>query len=224
MFHILCLSPKLFPLYGTLLHSLGCQLKHWNQQTFIGTIVKAGYNVVIMDNRDIGFSTYLHEEKTENMIIRRLKSIINSTSSTLCSLASFAAAAYRIFSSYRAVTAVAGGATAAATATTSTSIVDIFSKALIVCGFLCYLAKHFNLWPQFRSAPPVYHLSAMADDVVGLLDHLNVRKAHIVGMSMGGMISQLVAINYPHRISTLTSIMSSTGMFASEEYSRSNVL
>jgi pimeloyl-ACP methyl ester carboxylesterase len=58
-----------------------------------------------------------------------------------------------------------------------------------------------------------YTLEDMADDTVGLMDALGIEKAHIVGMSMGGMISQLVACLYPERILSLTSIMSTTGAF-----------
>jgi pimeloyl-ACP methyl ester carboxylesterase len=56
-----------------------------------------------------------------------------------------------------------------------------------------------------------YTLHDMADDVVGLLDELSVRSAHVVGASMGGMIAQLVAIRYAERTPSLTSMMSSTG-------------
>ena len=58
---------------------------------------------------------------------------------------------------------------------------------------------------------PAYRLSDMARDTVGLLDHLEIPQAHIVGASMGGMIAQSVAIEHPQRVSTLTSIMSTTG-------------
>ena len=58
-----------------------------------------------------------------------------------------------------------------------------------------------------------YSLNDMAADTVGLLDALNIESAHIVGMSMGGMISQLVAGLYPTRALSLTSIMSKTGAF-----------
>jgi pimeloyl-ACP methyl ester carboxylesterase len=51
----------------------------------------------------------------------------------------------------------------------------------------------------------------MAADTVGVLDALNIQQAHIVGMSMGGMISQLVTGLYPERILSLTSIMSTSG-------------
>lgn len=56
-----------------------------------------------------------------------------------------------------------------------------------------------------------YSLDDMAADAVGLLDALEIERAHIVGASMGGMIAQLVAANHPERALSLTSIMSSTG-------------
>jgi pimeloyl-ACP methyl ester carboxylesterase len=56
-----------------------------------------------------------------------------------------------------------------------------------------------------------YTLADMADDGIGLLDALGIARAHIVGASMGGMIAQLMAINHPERLLSLTSIMSTTG-------------
>lgn len=56
-----------------------------------------------------------------------------------------------------------------------------------------------------------YTLSDMADDAVGLLDHLGVEAAHLVGASMGGMIVQTMAIEHPDRVASMTSIMSTTG-------------
>jgi pimeloyl-ACP methyl ester carboxylesterase len=58
---------------------------------------------------------------------------------------------------------------------------------------------------------PAYSLGDLADDAVGLLDGLGIRGAHIVGASMGGFIAQLVAINHPKRVLSLTSIMSGPG-------------
>ena len=55
-----------------------------------------------------------------------------------------------------------------------------------------------------------YTLHDMAKDTVGLLDALKLRKVHLVGASMGGMIAQIVAASYPERVLSLTSIMSST--------------
>lgn len=56
-----------------------------------------------------------------------------------------------------------------------------------------------------------YRLHDMADDTAGLLDGLSIESAHVVGISMGGMISQLLAIYHPAKVKTLTSIMSTTG-------------
>jgi pimeloyl-ACP methyl ester carboxylesterase len=58
---------------------------------------------------------------------------------------------------------------------------------------------------------PPYSIEDMADDAVGLLDALGIEKAHICGMSMGGMIAQTIAINYPKRVLSLISIYSKTG-------------
>jgi pimeloyl-ACP methyl ester carboxylesterase len=56
-----------------------------------------------------------------------------------------------------------------------------------------------------------YLLADLAADAIGLLDALGVQRAHIVGASMGGMIAQQVTIDYPDRVRSLCSIMSTTG-------------
>ncbi|WP_407159628.1 alpha/beta fold hydrolase [Bradyrhizobium sp. STM 3557] len=56
-----------------------------------------------------------------------------------------------------------------------------------------------------------YRLIDMAKDTVGLMDALGIQSAHLVGASMGGMIAQEVALSFPHRVRSLTSIMSTTG-------------
>jgi pimeloyl-ACP methyl ester carboxylesterase len=56
-----------------------------------------------------------------------------------------------------------------------------------------------------------YTLDDMASDALGLLDALSIRRAHIVGRSMGGMIAQILASEHPSRVLSLTSIMSATG-------------
>ncbi|MFX1285914.1 MAG: alpha/beta fold hydrolase [Promethearchaeota archaeon] len=64
---------------------------------------------------------------------------------------------------------------------------------------------------QGEAVEAPYTLLDMSADAIGLLDALGVDTAHIVGASMGGMIVQTIAIHYPKRVRTMTSIMSSTG-------------
>ena len=62
-----------------------------------------------------------------------------------------------------------------------------------------------------KPIPAVYTLKDMAADTVGLLDALGIARAHIVGLSMGGAIAQEIALGWPDRVKTLTSIMASPG-------------
>ena len=85
------------------------------------------------------------------------------------------------------------------------------------------LSQHFDhlgtpnlLWATLKfkigltvSAP--YGLKDMAADAIGVLDALGIAQAHVVGVSMGGMIAQRVALAAPQRVASLTSIMSSSG-------------
>lgn len=56
-----------------------------------------------------------------------------------------------------------------------------------------------------------YTLEDMASDAAGLLDHLGIEQAHVVGASMGGMIAQTMAARFPQRVLSLVSMMSNTG-------------
>ncbi len=70
------------------------------------------------------------------------------------------------------------------------------------------------LYLQAMAGEPVeapYTLATMAADAVGLLEALGIPAAHVVGASMGGMIVQMMAIEHPERVLSLTSIMSATG-------------
>jgi pimeloyl-ACP methyl ester carboxylesterase len=62
---------------------------------------------------------------------------------------------------------------------------------------------------DMRSA--VYTLETPAADTIGLMDALGLDSAHLVGASMGGMISQTIALDHPERVRSLVSIMSTTG-------------
>jgi pimeloyl-ACP methyl ester carboxylesterase len=58
---------------------------------------------------------------------------------------------------------------------------------------------------------PAYRLEDMADDVVGLMDVLGIDRAHVFGISLGGMVAQHVAFAHPDRMLSLVSVMSSSG-------------
>jgi pimeloyl-ACP methyl ester carboxylesterase len=58
---------------------------------------------------------------------------------------------------------------------------------------------------------PAYTLDDMAADAAAVMDSLGIQKAHVVGASMGGFIAQLLAIEYPEKVLSLTSIMSGPG-------------
>jgi pimeloyl-ACP methyl ester carboxylesterase len=85
------------------------------------------------------------------------------------------------------------------------------------------LSQHFDnlgapslLWAglKFRMGLPIrppYSIEDMAADTVGVLDALKIARAHVVGVSMGGMVAQRVAALAPSRVISLTSIMSSSG-------------
>ena len=62
---------------------------------------------------------------------------------------------------------------------------------------------------DYASAP--YSIDDMADDTVALLDALDIEAAHFVGASMGGMISQVLALRYPARVRSLTLLITSPG-------------
>lgn len=62
-----------------------------------------------------------------------------------------------------------------------------------------------------RPRSDAYTLGDMATDCAGLLDHLGIGSAHVVGRSMGGMIAQTLTASWPDRVRTLTSLYSTTG-------------
>ncbi len=72
----------------------------------------------------------------------------------------------------------------------------------------CYVIRYDNrdtgLATNYPVGKPQYSFEDMADDAIRVLDGYGISSAHIVGMSMGGMIAQLVALRYPHRCRTLT--------------------
>lgn len=94
-----------------------------------------------------------------------------------------------------------------------------FCEGLVDRGF--FVIRFDNRDVGFSSRTPEdydYTVSHMAADGMAVLDDLNIEKAHIGGMSMGGMIVQVMAIEHPDRVLTMTSIMSTTG---EREYGKS---
>ncbi|MFF0435644.1 alpha/beta fold hydrolase [Streptomyces sp. NPDC004327] len=103
---------------------------------------------------------------------------------------------------------------------------DSFSGSLVARGFRVVAfdnrdvgqstfvaARPPALWRQVAARPraDAYSLADMAQDAVGVLDHLGISRVHLVGRSMGGMIAQTVAATAPERVLSLTSIYSTTG-------------
>lgn len=64
---------------------------------------------------------------------------------------------------------------------------------------------------QGRTFEPPYTLEAMVSDIIVLMDGLKIKKAHIVGISMGGMLGQILALQYPERVLSLVCIATTSG-------------
>ncbi len=65
-----------------------------------------------------------------------------------------------------------------------------------------------STWIEDWNKKRPYLLEDMAKDTVGLMDALDIQKAHVIGVSMGGMIAQTLTLDYPERVKTLTSLLS----------------
>lgn len=87
---------------------------------------------------------------------------------------------------------------------------EAFCEKLVAKG---YRAIRFDNRDTGLSTWPTeaYTLADMARDGIAVLDAAGVRKAHIAGVSMGGMIVQRMALDHPDRVLSMTSIMSTTG-------------
>lgn len=82
---------------------------------------------------------------------------------------------------------------------------------LFVDGIFTFIFDESGRFNMSNPAPAEYNLNDMALDGLSLLDHLGIEKAHVVGASMGGMIAQVMTLNYPERVLTLTAIMTTPG-------------
>ena len=86
------------------------------------------------------------------------------------------------------------------------------SKNLINYVFNIFSDDEGNFTAAEQSTNAKYDLNDMAKDAISLMDHLNIDKAHIVGASMGGMITQVIGLDHAERALSLTPIMSSPGI------------
>jgi pimeloyl-ACP methyl ester carboxylesterase len=86
-----------------------------------------------------------------------------------------------------------------------------FCEMLAERGFFVVRFDNRDVGLTSKTPDVKYTIDDMAADTVGLMDHLGIQQAHIAGMSMGGMIAQQIAISYPDRVLSLTSIMSTIG-------------
>ncbi len=90
---------------------------------------------------------------------------------------------------------------------------DYFIQPMIDSGYQVirfdYRGTGLSDWMENWSKSTAYSLSDMAADGIAILDELEIQKAHLIGLSMGGMIAQEMLIRYPERVISLTSIMSS---------------
>ena len=77
-----------------------------------------------------------------------------------------------------------------------------------IFGFIFNEEGKFNME---NPAPAEYNLSDMANDGVMLLDNMGISEAHIIGASMGGMIAQVLALEYPERVKSLTLFFTTPG-------------
>ena len=77
-----------------------------------------------------------------------------------------------------------------------------------IFGFLFDEEGKFNME---NPAPAEYDLSDMSMDGIALLDHLGIPEAHLIGASMGGMIAQVMALEHPDRVKTLTLFFTTPG-------------
>ncbi len=82
----------------------------------------------------------------------------------------------------------------------------------IIVNSIFGLAVDENGKFKFNDSSVRYDLTDMAKDAVSLMDFLKIEKAHIIGASMGGMITQIIALDYPEKVLSITPIMTSPGI------------
>ncbi len=89
---------------------------------------------------------------------------------------------------------------------------DYFINSLVDSGYRVIRFDNrgtgMSDWNENWSKDNPYSLEDMADDAISILDTLQIDKAHVIGASLGGMVAQTICIKYPHRVTTLVSMLS----------------
>ncbi|THD77167.1 MAG: alpha/beta hydrolase [Phenylobacterium sp.] len=88
---------------------------------------------------------------------------------------------------------------------------EAFCEKLVAKGYRAIRMDNRDVGLSSSLDGQSYSVQDMANDVIAVLDAAGVKKAHVAGVSMGGMITQTVAIEHPDRVLSITSIMSATG-------------
>lgn len=96
---------------------------------------------------------------------------------------------------------------------TAMSWPDVLLDALVGAGYrvVRFDNRDIGLSTHIDYATDPYSLHDLAADTVGLMDHLGIDRAHLVGASMGGMISQILALEHPDRVRSLGLLITSPG-------------
>ena len=174
-----------------MIHGLGAQgVVQWNSE-LLSLLVEAGFFVITFDNRDVGKSTLLTGSPPPSELVTGLQERFNSYLPTLFELASFLLLSK--------------------TVEVKEPMTKLLRAALLLCvvGFQTQIQEQFSFDLTQTETP--YQLTDMAEDVALLLSELGIDSAHMLGVSMGGMIAQTFCIEYPDRARSLCSIMSCPG-------------
>jgi len=97
---------------------------------------------------------------------------------------------------------------------------DYFINSLVDSGY--HVIRYDNRgtgmsdWVEDWTEETAYSLEDLAEDAIAILDTLEIEKAHVIGASFGGMIAQTLCINYPHRVHTLVSMISTGDIMDSD--------
>jgi len=177
---------------------LSASLQHFGENSVVNPLVAAGYRVIRFDNRDCGKSSSI-PVKPADPAVSHFKYMFSNGCDAISSLFSSSSAP-----------ALDEGPIDVSTDIDhdlSSPISPVPGKAPLPEPLqFNKLAKTIGLAPP----QPVYHLSDMAVDAWKLLDALHIDRAHLVGVSMGGMICQYMAALQPSRTRSLALVMTST--------------